>query len=86
MDASVKRFQQYIIERGENTPLLQLDIDYIDSLLAVYLKQLKKKNGEDYEPVTIQTYCCCIRKYLSENMDNVDSDKSFPVTQVSLVA
>ncbi len=86
MKNAIKRFQHYICERGEDKHLLELDIEYLDALLAVYVKTLKKANGEHYEPVTVQSYSGCIRKYLSENMSNVDQEKSFPVTQAALQA
>ncbi len=42
MDASARGFEEYIGELGESIRILQLDINYIDALLAVYLKSSKK--------------------------------------------
>ena len=42
MNNSMKRFEKFVKNYGENNPVLELDIEFIDALLAVYVKTLKK--------------------------------------------
>ena len=61
-----------------------MDVEYINALLAVFLKGLKKEDEDDYEPVSVQNFSCCIRKYLCTKIKGIDADKSFPVTKSAL--
>ena len=84
MDLNVARFIKFVREKGEQKNITELDITYLDALLAVFLKSLKKADGSDYEPGTIQGYSNLIRKYLSLNKENVHQETSFPVAKSSL--
>ncbi len=82
--ASVNKFEKFIKARGQDKELLDLDVEYIDALLAVFLKGLKRDNGQDYEPVSVQNFSCCIRKFLASKIPGVEPDKSFPVSKSAL--
>ncbi len=86
MNNSMKRFEKFVRNYGEQNPVLELDIEFTDALLAVYLKTLKKPDGEDYEPISVQTYCACIRKYIAEHKKDTEAEKSFPVALAALAA
>ena len=86
MNNSMKRFEEYVKNYGEKNPVLELDIEFIDDLLAVYVKSLKKPNGEDYKTINFQTYCACIHKYIAEHKEGTNAEKSFPVALVALAS
>ena len=56
------------------------------ALLVAFLKTVKNKNGQQYNPVTVQNYSFCIRRYVSEKVTGVDPECSFPVFKTALSA
>ena len=64
--------------------MISLDVSYLDTLLAIFLKNLKKSNDEDYEPVTVLGYNHSIGQYLSEDMSPVHMDNSLPTSKAAL--
>ena len=52
--ASVNKFQKFVNDRGENSPLTELDIEHLDAFLAVFIKGVKRDDGGEYEPMSVQ--------------------------------
>ena len=84
INAAVSRFEKFVSERGEKTNILELDVEHLDALLAVFLKGAKREDGNEYEPVSVQSFSACIRKYLSDKITGIDAEKSFPVAKSAL--
>ncbi|XP_014208591.1 zinc finger MYM-type protein 3 [Copidosoma floridanum] len=58
------------------TDLLQLTADELNYALCLFVKELRKPNGAEYEPDTIFYLCLGIQQYLFENnrIDNIFTD------------
>ncbi len=66
MKLNVSRFEKFVREKGEKKDMTDLNITFLDARLAVFLKSLRKLDGEEYELVTVQGYSNSIRKYLGK--------------------
>ena len=84
MALNVKKFQKFLAEKGEDGDITSLNINYLGALLAIFLKNLRKPNGDHYEAVTVAFYSSTIQRYLAENMVGVNSETSFPTSKAAL--
>ena len=63
---SVTRFNDWLGKRGEKRPIEELEVEMLDQLLALFLTDICKPQGEEYEPCTLQSFSNCIRHHISE--------------------
>ena len=82
--AAVNKFKKFIRDQGQEKDMLELEIEYVDALLAVFLKGVKWEDGNDYEQSSVQSFSSCIHKYLSDNMRGIDPEKSFLIAKSAL--
>lgn len=66
--------------------LLQLSADELNYSLCLFVKEVRKPNGEEYAPDTVYYLCLGIQQYLIENgrVDNIFSDPYFEKFTVCL--
>ena len=79
--AAVTKFEKFVSQRGEQTNIIELDSEHLDAFLAVFLKGVKREDGNEYEPVSVQSFSSCIRKYLADKIPRINAEKSFPVAK-----
>lgn len=62
-----------------NLDLLQLTASELDYCLCLFVKEVRKPNGNEYAPDTIYYLCLGVQQYLFENgrIDNIFTDISY---------
>jgi hypothetical protein len=86
MNMSVRRFRDYVIKTGDKRDIIDIPVEVLDQLLSCFLIELKKPDGSQYEPSTVQSFSSSIRAYLSETIKSVDAEKDFPTSKSVLAA
>ena len=82
----VNRFTDWLDKRGENRSIENIDIHMLDNLLALFLTDIRKKSGDEYEPVTLQSFSNSIRKHIAEVKSGIEEDADFPTAKSVLKA
>ena len=70
---------RYIKEIGKNVKVENLPAAELDHLLCKFFMNIRKKNGQEYEPDSISGFQRSIQRYLSEKGSSVNilKDKEF---------
>lgn len=63
----VKKFKRFLNKEGENRPPEKIAVALLSAYLCRFLQDLKKEDGEEYEPQTIKGYVFSIERYLKEH-------------------
>lgn len=87
--SDLNTFQRYLasIDKG-NVQLLYLPAGELDHLLAKFFKDVRKINGEEYEPDTLSGFQRSIQRFLSDGKypSNILVDKEFEKSRQVLAA
>ena len=49
-DNGVRRFKFFLLRQGESRKPFQLDVTLVGAFLSKYTQQMKKNDGDEYEP------------------------------------
>ncbi len=80
------RFNDWLDKHGEDCDIKNIDIKMLDQYLALFLTDIRKPGGKEYEPVTLQSFSNSIRKHIAQVKDNVDEDTDFETAKTVLKA
>jgi len=85
----MKTFQRYLssISKGD-VEVLDLPADDLDHLLAKFFKDVRKINGDEYEPDTLSGFQRSIQRFLSDGRSpfNILVQKEFEMSRKVLAA
>ena len=87
--SDIKLFRSFLDKEGlENTQIEEIESNRLNDLLTKFVITVKKKDGEEYEPSTIQSQVSSIRRYLNERYYGVDmlTDPAFQKYRKALSA
>ena len=82
-------FNRYLAEINKQyLNILYLPAQELDHLLSKFFKDIRKLNGEEYEPRTISSFQRSIHRFLSDNKSqfNILRDKEFEMSRQVLAA
>lgn len=88
--ADVRKFERFLVTKGESRPIHQLEVDHLDEYLANFVLSVRKKDGADYEPSSLRGMISSIdrklkrQKYAYKIMS--DSGAEFQLTRDALKA
>ena len=87
--SDMKTFQRYLssISKGDKE-ILDLPADDLDHLLAKFFKDVRKINGDEYEPDTLSGFQRSIQRFLSDGKSpfNILEQKEFQMSRKVLAA
>ena len=87
--SDMKTFQRYLssISKGDEE-ILHLPADVLDHLLAKFFKDIRKINGDEYEPDTLSGFQRSIQRFLSDGKSpfNILVQKEFQMSRKVLAA
>ncbi|KAH3858298.1 hypothetical protein DPMN_100920 [Dreissena polymorpha] len=49
-----KKFQRFLLTKGETREMHQLDVDILDEHIATFILSLQRQDGTEYEPISIR--------------------------------
>ena len=87
--SDMKAFNHYLQTTNKQyLNILNLSATELDHLLSKFFKNIRKLNGEEYEPNTISSFQRSIQRFLRDNKSqfNILSDKEFELSRQVLVA
>ena len=62
----VHRFKTFLLSQGESREPFQIDVALLGAYLSKYIQQMKRNDGDEYEPQTIKGAVYSIERYLKE--------------------
>ena len=79
---------RYVKEIGKNVKVKNLPAAELDHLLCKFFMNIRKKNGQEYEPDSISGFQRSIQRYLSKKGSSVNilKDKDFEKSRKVLAA
>ena len=60
----VSKFQRWILAQGETRDVEQLPADQLDSKLGKYLIEMRKPDGKEYEPGSLDSFFYSLKRHL----------------------
>ena len=66
-DNDVRKFKAFLVNQGESREPFQMDVALLGAYLSKYIQQMKRTDGEEYEPQTVKGAVYSIERYLKEN-------------------
>ena len=87
--SDMNSFNRYLAEINKQyLNILHLPAQELDRLLSKFFKDIRKFNGEEYEPNTISSFERSIERFLSDNKSqfNILRDKKFEMSRQVLAA
>ena len=84
----MKTFNRYLSSINKNVQVLDLPTADLDRILSKFFKDVRKVNGEEYEPDTLSGFQRSIQRFLSDGKShfNVLIDKEFETSRKVLAA
>ena len=79
----MKTFNRYLSSINKNVQVLDLPAADLDRILSKFFKDVRKVNGEEYEPDTLSGFQRSIQRFLSDRKShfNVLIDKEFETSR-----
>ena len=86
--SDMKTFNRYLSSINKNVEVLDLPAVDLDRILSKFFKDIRKVNGEEYEPDTLSGFQRSIQRFLSDGKShfNVLIDKEFETSRKVLAA
>ena len=86
--SDMKTFNRYLSSINKNVQVLDLPAADLDRILSKFFKDVRKVNGEEYEPDTLSGFQRSIQRFLSDGKSqfNVLIDKEFETSRKVLAA
>ena len=86
--SDMKTFNRYLSSINKNVQVLDLPAADLDRILSKFFKDVRKVNGEEYEPDTLSGFQRSIQRFLSDEKShfNVLIDKEFETSRKVLAA
>ena len=72
---TVQRLTKWLRQKGEMRSLQNIPTTCFDQLLALWLSDIRKPSGEEYEPNTLSSYFSSVKSHMVEIGANVDNLK-----------
>ena len=66
-DNDVRKFKVFLVSQGESREPFQMDVALLGSYLSKYIQQMKRTDGDEYEPQTAKGTVYSIERYLKEH-------------------
>ena len=84
----VSLFKTFLVSRNELREIENIDAKDLDVLIANFLLQVRKKDGEQYEPASLRSFVSSFDRYLRKKdySSTIMEGKEFRKTKEVLVA
>ena len=84
----VSLLKKFLVSRNEHREIENIDAKSLDVLIANFLLQVRKKDGEQYEPTSLRSFVSSLDRYLRKKdySSTIMEGKEFRKTKEALVA
>jgi len=62
-----KKFQRFLLKKGETREMHQLDVDVLDEHIATFILSLQRQDGTEYEPISIRAIISSLERKLKRH-------------------
>ena len=78
-DTWIKRYSKWATERGHPIDITCIPPERLDSILQQFYAELRKKNGDEYEPESLKVMQTALDRYLRDQgyTSSILRDKEF---------
>ena len=66
-NSNIRLLQQFLQRRNENRQIYDIPEKQLDTYLGIFFYSIRKPNGQDYEPSTLQNFQSSFERYLKDN-------------------
>ena len=77
----------FLVSRHELRVIEKIDVNDLDVLISIFLLQVRKKDGEQYEPTSLRSFVSSFDRYLRKKdySSTIMDGKEFRKTKETLV-
>ena len=88
-NSAANKFEHYLQAKGCQTSMLNLDLESLDSYIAGWILDLRKADGQEFEPSSLTSYLANLNRYFnfkgkSKKIDIIKDKRTFELTHQTI--